>query len=152
MADLEPRNFLQPCLLLLLAERADHGYELASRMRPMHDGEGDPGGVYRALRGMEKRGLVRSEWRTSDVGPARRTYHITAAGLALLTHQARELQHTHEVLHVFLQRYAEVSLLARSHAYQAAIPSPRVADTDSASTPGRTRATAAVHVATSKST
>ena len=52
MADLEPRNFLQPCLLLLLAERADHGYELASRLRPLHDGEGDSGGVYRALRGM----------------------------------------------------------------------------------------------------
>src|SRR5215475_3242036 len=92
MADLEPRNFLQPCLLLLLAERADHGYELASRMRPLHDGEGDSGGVYRALRGMEKHGLVRSEWRTSDVGPARRTYHITAAGLALLAHQVQELQ------------------------------------------------------------
>ena len=64
MADLEPRNFLQPCLLLLLAERADHGYELASRLRPLHDGEGDSGGVYRALRGMEKHGLVHSEWRT----------------------------------------------------------------------------------------
>ena len=44
MADLEPRNFLQPCLLLLLAERADHGYELATRLRPLHDGEGDSGG------------------------------------------------------------------------------------------------------------
>ena len=92
MADLEPRNFLQPCLLLLLAERADHGYELASRLRPLHDGEGDSGGVYRALRGMEKHGLVRSEWRTSDVGPARRTYHITSVGLALLAHQVQELQ------------------------------------------------------------
>jgi len=152
MADLEPRNFLQPCLLLLLAERADHGYELASRMRPLHDGEGDSGGVYRALRGMEKHGLVRSEWCTSDIGPARRTYYITPAGLALLTHQAQELQHTHDVLHVFLQRYAEVALPARSQAYQASMPSPRVADTESTSTPGRTRATAAVHAATSKST
>jgi PadR family transcriptional regulator, regulatory protein PadR len=109
MADLEPRNFLQPCLLLLLAERADHGYELATRLRPLHDGEGDSGGIYRALRGLEKHGLVRSEWRTSDVGPARRTYHITAAGLALLAHQAGELQHVHDVLHHFLDRYSEVA-------------------------------------------
>ncbi len=113
MADLEPRNFLQPCLLLLLAERADHGYELASRLRPLHDGEGDSGGVYRALRGLEKHGLVRSEWRTSDVGPARRTYHITSAGLALLAHQVGELQRTHEVLHVFLERYTDVAAPGR---------------------------------------
>jgi len=159
MADLEPRNFLQPCLLLLLAERADHGYELASRLRPLHDGEGDSGGVYRALRGMEKHGLVHSEWRTSDVGPARRTYNITSAGLALLAHQVQELQRTDDVLHVFLERYSEVAvpprrdaIPARSHAYQVSRPSPRVADTESTSTPGRTRSTAAVHVATSKST
>ena len=157
MADLEPRNFLQPCLLLLLAERADHGYELASRMRPLHDGEGDSGGVYRALRGLEKHGLVRSEWRTSDVGPARRTYHITSAGLALLAHQVQELQHTHDVLHVFLERYAEAAprrdaIPARSHAYQVSRPSPRVAETESTPTPGRTRSTAAVHAAMSKST
>jgi PadR family transcriptional regulator PadR len=157
MADLEPRNFLQPCLLLLLAERADHGYELASRLRPLH--EGDSGGVYRALRGMEKHGLVRSEWRTSDVGPARRTYHITSVGLALLAHQVQELQRTDDVLHVFLARYSEVAvpprhdaIPARSQAYQVSRPSPRVADTESTSTPGRARSTAAVHVATSKST
>jgi Transcriptional regulator PadR-like family len=72
MAELEPRNFLQPCLLLLLREQPDHGYELAARLRPMHDGDGDAGGVYRALRSLERQGLVRSEWHTSDVGPARR--------------------------------------------------------------------------------
>ena len=146
MADLEPRNFLQPCLLLLLAERADHGYELASRLRPLHDGEGDSGGVYRALRALEKHGLVRSEWRTSEVGPARRTYHITPAGLALLAQQVQELKRTHDVLHVFLERYAEVAapprrdpIPARSHAYQVSMPSPRVAETDKTSAPGRTR-------------
>ena len=106
MADLEPRNFLQPCLLLLLAERADHGYELATRLRPLHDGEGDSGGVYRALRGLEKHGLVRSEWRTSDVGPARRTYHITAGRARAAGPPGAELQHVHDVLHLFLERYA----------------------------------------------
>ncbi|WP_214370332.1 helix-turn-helix transcriptional regulator [Pseudonocardia sp. H11422] len=108
MAELEPRNFLQPCLLLLLREQADHGYELAARLRPMHDGDGDAGGVYRALRSLERQGLVRSEWQTSDVGPARRTYHMTADGLACLDAQARGLEHIHEVLHVFLERYARV--------------------------------------------
>jgi PadR family transcriptional regulator PadR len=109
MGDLEPRNFLQPCLLLLLAERADHGYELATRLRPLHDGEGDSGGVYRALRSLEKHGLVRSEWRTSEVGPARRTYSITPAGMGALSTQVRDLEHVHEVLHTFLERYSGVA-------------------------------------------
>ena len=76
MAELEPRSFLRPCLLLLLRERDDHGYGLAARLPPLHDGDGDAGGVYRALRAMERLGLVRSEWHTSAVGPARRTYRL----------------------------------------------------------------------------
>ena len=108
MAELEPRNFLQPCLLLLLREQPDHGYELAARLRPMHDGDGDAGGVYRALRGLERQGLVRSEWHTSDVGPARRTYYVTPDGVSSLESLADGLKHTHEALHVFLERYARV--------------------------------------------
>jgi poly-beta-hydroxybutyrate-responsive repressor len=102
----EPRNFLQPCLLLLLRERADHGYELVSRLGPMHVGESDSGGVYRALRGLENRGLVRSEWSTSGSGPARRTYHLTSDGSAHLDAQVAELQQMHGVLHRFLDRYS----------------------------------------------
>lgn len=113
MAALEPRNFLQPCLLLLLREQSDHGYELASRLRPMHDGEGDPGSVYRALRSLERQGLVRSHWCTSDVGPARRTYEVTADGVACLDAHAKSLEQIHQVLHVFLDRYARVVAAAR---------------------------------------
>lgn len=160
MADLEPRNFLQPCLLLLLAERADHGYELATRLRPLHDGDGDSGGVYRALRSLEAHGLVGSEWCTSDVGPARRIYHITPAGAAVLAVQARDLEHVQGVLHMFLERYGDLSpagrgdavAARRSQAYQASMPSPRVADTSITSTPGRALRAASTHAATSKST
>lgn len=108
MAALEPRNFLQPCLLLLLREQPDHGYELAARLRPMHDGDGDAGAVYRTLRGLERLGLVNSEWETSDVGPARRTYFITDDGVANLDKLAMGLGQTHEALHVFLDRYLRV--------------------------------------------
>lgn len=108
MAEFEPRNFLQPCLLLLLLERPDHGYELALRLRPMHDGEGDPGSVYRALRGLEHHGLVRSEWSRSTLGPARRTYSITDDGIACLDGLADGLRTTRAAVQVFLERYARV--------------------------------------------
>ena len=113
MAELEPRNFLQPCLLLLLMEQPDHGYELAVRLRPMHDGEGDPGSVYRALHGLERQGLVRSEWNRSAIGPARRTYHITDDGVAGLDDLADGLRTTRAAVQVFLERYAR--LLAADH-------------------------------------
>lgn len=113
MAALEPRNFLQPCLLLLLREQSDHGYDLAVRLRPLHDGEGDAGGVYRALRALEGHGLVRSEWELSDVGPARRIYHVTDEGLACLDGHVRGLEHVHDVLHDFLDRYARVNAARR---------------------------------------
>jgi poly-beta-hydroxybutyrate-responsive repressor len=108
MAELEPRNFLQPCLLLLLREQDDHGYGLVARLRPLHDGDGDAGGVYRALRGMERHGLVLSEWQASEVGPARRTYRITPEGRACLDAQAMELANVHMTLHVFMERYEQL--------------------------------------------
>lgn len=113
MAELEPRNFLQPCLLLLLMEQPDHGYELAARLRPMHDVEADPGSVYRALRGLERQGLVRSEWSPSDVGPARRTYYVTDDGAAGLDDLADGLRTTRAAVQVFLERYAR--LVAADH-------------------------------------
>lgn len=106
MTELEPRNFLQPCLLLLLREQDDHGYGLAARLRPLHDGDGDAGRVYRALRGMERHGLVRSGWHASAVGPARRIYRITDAGRDCLVLQAQELANVHAALHVFMDLYA----------------------------------------------
>ncbi len=106
MGECEPRNFLQPCLLLLLKERPDHGYDLVERLRSLYDGESDGGGVYRALRSLERQGLVRSTWQTSRVGPARRTYHITPSGVASLASRAEALESTHRELHVFLERYA----------------------------------------------
>jgi DNA-binding PadR family transcriptional regulator len=108
MAELEPRNFLQPCLLLLLMEQPDHGYDLAVRLSPMHDGTGDPGSVYRALRGLERQGLVRSEWSPSRVGPARRTYYITDDGVAGLVDLADGLRTTRAAVQVFLDRYARL--------------------------------------------
>ena len=85
MAELEPRNFLQPCLLLLLMEQPDHGYELAVRLRPMHDGDGDAGGgVPGAARARAAGAGALGVADPSSVGPARRTYYITADGVASL--------------------------------------------------------------------
>jgi len=139
MAELEPRNFLQPCLLLLLREQPDHGYDLAARLRPMHDGDGDAGGVYRSLRGLEKQGLVRSEWQTSEMGPARRTYYITRDGIAYLDAQAIGLLAIHEALHVFLERYNRLVAADRQAVHSSLHPALHERNGDDRRVNGRAR-------------
>jgi PadR family transcriptional regulator, regulatory protein PadR len=109
-----PKHFLRRCLLLLLRERADYGYDLVERLAAFGFDGSDPGGVYRALRGMERDRLVRSAWRPSGAGPYRRVYELTFAGQRELARGATELAHCQEMLGTFIERYAgNVPLPAR---------------------------------------
>ena len=72
------RGFLEPCLLSLLAERADYGLSLSQRLTASGL-EAIPGGtLYPALMRLEKRVAV--SWRPSTSGPARKYYELTEAG------------------------------------------------------------------------
>lgn len=110
-----PRGFLRPCLLLLLREQAAHGYDLLDRLRPLGFPGDDPGGLYRALRKLERDGLVASAWEPSGAGPDRRSYRLTRAGMQELHRRAKELDALRDTLGDFLSRYGEfVSLPRRS--------------------------------------
>jgi PadR family transcriptional regulator, regulatory protein PadR len=102
-----PKNFLRPCLLLLLHESPAHGYELRERLRPLGFSRDDPGRLYRALRALEGANLVRSAWHASSGGPDRRTYELTRAGEERLREAAEELQAMHVLIDTFLQRCDE---------------------------------------------
>jgi PadR family transcriptional regulator PadR len=102
-----PKNFLRPCLLLLLHESPAHGYELRERLRPLGFGRDDPGRLYRALRSLEGAQLVRSAWQPSSGGPDRRTYELTRAGEERLREAVAELQAMHVVIDTFLHRCDE---------------------------------------------
>jgi len=100
------RRFLEPVLLLLLHQGANHGYELVSALAPFGLGDMASGPVYRTLREMEAAGLVQSEWDTaSSGGPARRVYRLTRAGHQYLADWAEYLRETDSVLHHFLTHY-----------------------------------------------
>jgi PadR family transcriptional regulator PadR len=111
-----PKNFLRPCLLLLLHEAPAHGYELRERLRPLGFNRDDPGRLYRALRALEAAKLVRSAWQSSSGGPDRRTYELTRAGEERLLEAAEELQAMHTVLDTFLSRCGESSVGAPARA------------------------------------
>jgi poly-beta-hydroxybutyrate-responsive repressor len=109
-----PKNFLRPCLLLLLREEPAHGYDLLERVQALGFDGSDPGGLYRALRGLEKEKLVRSVWEPSDTGPDRRTYAITRAGMKELHRSAKAIAAGQETVARFLSRYQEFVALPRS--------------------------------------
>jgi PadR family transcriptional regulator PadR len=102
-----PKNFLRPCLLLLLREHPAHGYDLLERLRPLGFSREDPGRLYRALRALESEELVRSVWEKSTSGPDRRMYELTRRGMEVLHESAIALQVTDKILDVFLSRYSE---------------------------------------------
>lgn len=106
-ATMLPRNFLRPCLLLLLREQPAHGYELLERLQAFGFERSDPGGLYRGLRQLEQDGLVRSAWERSSSGPDRRIYQLTRAGMEELHAHAKSLAAASEVLALFRSRYEE---------------------------------------------
>ena len=108
-----PRNFLRPCILLLLRESPAHGYDLLERAQAFGFTRSDPGGLYRALRGLEEDGLVRSAWEPSPQGPDRRIYEITRAGAEQLHDAAQALRAGADVLERFVSRYEEFVALPR---------------------------------------
>jgi poly-beta-hydroxybutyrate-responsive repressor len=102
-----PKNFLRPCLLLLLREHPAHGYELSDRLQDLGFGPEDHGRLYRALRRLEADGQVRSRWTPSESGPYRRVYELTEVGTDALRDEARELEQASHILDDFLGRCAD---------------------------------------------
>lgn len=101
------KRFRQPCLLLLIAESPGHGYDLLERLASFGF-ERDPGGLYRALRTMEREGLVRSHWDLSGAGPGRRRYELADEGRDQLQAGVDALLETRNILDAYLARYRMV--------------------------------------------
>jgi len=99
-------RFSEPALLLLLRERATHGYELLEAL-PALTGEArvDMGNLYRVLRALEEDGLVSSRWEAGEPGPAKRIYELTTAGRHLLDEWAAALQRSRDRIDTFLERF-----------------------------------------------
>jgi PadR family transcriptional regulator, regulatory protein PadR len=100
-------RFVEPALLLLLAERPMHGYELLERLPELAREERrvDLGNLYRLLRSLEEEGIVGSEWDEGLPGPAKRVYRLTRSGTALLAGWAAALGDVRDVVTAFIDRY-----------------------------------------------
>lgn len=104
-----PRALLRPCILLLLAERPGHGYDLIERLKPFGFDWGGAGPLYQTLRRLEDSGLVISAWDASETGPARRTYQLTSDGSHVLASWAASLDSLSGMIATYRDRYADVT-------------------------------------------
>ena len=103
-------RFVEPAVLLLLAEGPSHGYDLADALEGLlEEGRVDFGNLYRLLRSLEAEGIVVSSWSDEVPGPLKRTYALTDEGTALLASWAESLRVSQECVAAFLQRYRAVT-------------------------------------------
>jgi DNA-binding PadR family transcriptional regulator len=87
-------KLVQPSILAALSKEPLHGYALAQRLARAGahlNAPPDHSGIYRLLRGMEKRGLLTSRLAESESGPARREYVLTDRGRLCLERWVKAL-------------------------------------------------------------
>ena len=102
-----PPAWLMPFVLLNLRELDSYGYELVQKMADFgFSGAKRPEAIYRALRQMEKDGMVASERDGSDGKRSQRSYSITESGKAYLEFWANSLARYQEEIDLFLKIYS----------------------------------------------
>jgi PadR family transcriptional regulator PadR len=102
-------RWMEPFVLVLLAEGRRHGYAVISELEEMRitGGPVDVGQVYRTLRDLEEAGVVTSSWSSEPAGPQRRDYELTEAGYAALDEWAAVMKERTRLIAEFEARYLE---------------------------------------------
>ena len=93
-------------LLLNLLSRGDmYGYEIlqAAAVRSANAFEFKEGTLYPALHQLEKKGLVKSYWRTGDNGRERKYYSLTAKGRKAAQEYERQWQYLTGAVNAMLE-------------------------------------------------
>src|SRR5215204_4707631 len=102
-----PRTWLTPVTLVFFFFEQKTAYEILERLEEEFGFEQiSAGSLYRTLRRTEKEGLCKSEWDTSEGGPARRMYSITEAGESYLAAWAQACKQYQNVMDSFARAYA----------------------------------------------
>ncbi|MCK4801088.1 MAG: helix-turn-helix transcriptional regulator [Anaerolineales bacterium] len=101
------RLILRPSLLLLLAEKESHGYELCEQLASFgFEPEGlDSSIVYRDLREMEEMELIYSYWDENSKGPKRRVYRIQEEGRSRLAEWIENIKSIQARMEKLINRY-----------------------------------------------
>ncbi len=81
-------KLVKPAIMKAISMRPMYGYEILKELtdnKIFGSGSADLGGIYRALKNLEKEGKLSSELKKSETGPARRIYKLTPKGHTCLS-------------------------------------------------------------------
>jgi len=97
---------LDVLILKALDGEPNHGYAVARWVREETDGHLviEDGALYTALHRLERRGLLRAEWRRSESNRRAKYYGLTAAGRRALEEQTRAWRRSAAALSRILDR------------------------------------------------
>ena len=99
-------RLLKPTLLLLLHQSAAHGYMLIDQLGTFGLDGVHPSAAYRALRDMEAKGWISSNWDTERAqGPPRRVYSLSARGNQVLGAYIQDLRQAHSQMSDLMDVY-----------------------------------------------
>ena len=81
-----------PLLLSILLEGESYGYAILRRVAELSEGQiaWTEGMLYPVLHRLEERGLVRTRWVASEIGPARKFYALNSQGRRHLAEARRQ--------------------------------------------------------------
>ena len=100
-------RYTEACLLLLLAERPSHGYELAERLAevfPLPELTPDLSSIYRMIADLEDQGAIRSRWAAGS-GGGKKACELTDDGWKLLRFWEERLRAEQKGLARFFERF-----------------------------------------------
>jgi PadR family transcriptional regulator, regulatory protein PadR len=111
MGSKKVERYIQPSILMILKEKTSYGYELIQNIGQFEfvQGNAPPGMIYRHLREMEDLGLVVSEWKTDEGGPAKRIYRLTSEGDEVLSFWIDYLERQAKKMLAFIDTYRDLT-------------------------------------------
>jgi len=94
----------KPIILSLLLSGESYGYQIIKRVRLVSGGtlEWSSAMLYPVLHRMEREGLIRSEWKTSDENRMRKYYSLTDQGRADLAAEKEQWRGVQDALRKLL--------------------------------------------------
>lgn len=84
------KGLLDACVLSIIKEKEIYGYELSQKLLDSGLGNISEGTIYPVLLRLQKKELITSEMRESELGPKRKYYFITESGIQALEEMTEE--------------------------------------------------------------
>lgn len=115
------KGFVEPRLLYLISRKESYGYQLSEEIGrvPFPAPAPDAAAVYRALREMERSGLLHSRWQEGVAGPAKRVYSITPQGERRLEAWLGALRERADLLSTFIKLCEDIGVGSRERSRKA---------------------------------